>query len=71
MALFIKEKKKYKQGGGYEKMLTSADMVGGWVKKGQKHADVILEWPNGIIRPSANDILLTTIGNRSLYLFNF
>ena len=26
-------------------MLTSADKVGGWVKKGQKHADVILECP--------------------------
>ena len=25
-------------------MLTSANKVGGWVKKGQKHADVILEW---------------------------
>ena len=28
-------------------MLMSADKVGGWVggsKKGQKHADVILEW---------------------------
>ena len=29
--------------GGYEEMLTSADKVGGWVKKGQKHADIILE----------------------------
>ena len=25
-------------------MLTSADKVGGWVLKDQKHADVILEW---------------------------
>ena len=25
-------------------MLTSADKVGGWVKKGQNHDDVILEW---------------------------
>ena len=25
-------------------MLTSADKVDGWVKNGQKHADVILEW---------------------------
>ena len=29
--------------GGYKKMLTSADKVGGWVEKGQKHADVILD----------------------------
>ena len=28
-------------------MMTSADKVGGWVKKGQNHDDVILEWsPN-------------------------
>ena len=25
-------------------MLTSDDKVGGWVKKGQNHNDVILEW---------------------------
>ena len=25
-------------------MLTSDDKVGGWVKKGQNHDDVILEW---------------------------
>ena len=25
-------------------MLTSADKVGGWGQKGQKHVDVILEW---------------------------
>ena len=25
-------------------MLMSADMVGGWIKKCQTHADVILEW---------------------------
>jgi hypothetical protein len=25
-------------------MMTSADKVGGWVKKGQNHDDVILEW---------------------------
>ena len=24
--------------------MTSADKVGGWVKKGQKHDDVILKW---------------------------
>ena len=29
--------------GGYEEMLTSADKVGG-SKKGQNHADVVLEW---------------------------
>ena len=28
-------------------MMTSDDKVGGWVKKGQNHNDVILEWsPN-------------------------
>ena len=26
-------------------MMTSDDKVGGWVKKGQKHDDVILECP--------------------------
>ena len=25
-------------------MMTSADKVDGWVKKGQNHDDVILEW---------------------------
>ena len=41
--------------GGYEEMMTSSlrlvyetmtsdDKVGGWVKKGQNHDDVILEW---------------------------
>ena len=25
-------------------MMTSDDKVGGWVKKGQNHGDVILEW---------------------------
>ena len=25
-------------------MMTSADRVGGWFKKGQNHDDVILEW---------------------------
>ena len=25
-------------------MMMSADKVGGWVKKGQNHHDVILEW---------------------------
>ena len=25
-------------------MMTSPDKVGGWVKKGQNHDDVILEW---------------------------
>jgi hypothetical protein len=25
-------------------MLTSDDKLGGWVKKGQNHDDVILEW---------------------------
>ena len=25
-------------------MMTSADKVGGWVKKGQNHDDVLLEW---------------------------
>ena len=26
-------------------MMTSDDKVGEWVKKGQNHDDVILEWP--------------------------
>ena len=26
-------------------MMMSDDKVGGWVKKGQNHDDVILEWP--------------------------
>ena len=34
-------------------MLMSDDKVGGWVKKGQKRADLILEWslaqPNPIV----------------------
>ena len=30
--------------GGYEEMMTFDDKVGGWVKKGQNHEDVILEW---------------------------
>ena len=25
-------------------MMTFADKVGGWVKKGQNHDDIILEW---------------------------
>ena len=25
-------------------MMTSDDKVGGWVKKGQNHDDVVLEW---------------------------
>ena len=32
-------------------MMTSADKVGGWVKKGQKHDDVILEWSLRSTRP--------------------
>ena len=51
----VREKKIYIQVGGYEEMMTSclrwvqemmtsADKVGGWVKKGQNHDDVILEW---------------------------
>ena len=30
-------------------MLTSDDKVGGWVKKGQNHDDVILEWSLSIV----------------------
>ena len=34
-------------------MMTSADKVGGWVKKGQNHDDVILEWyPSWLSIPS-------------------
>ena len=40
----LKRKKIYKQVTGYEEMITSDDKVGGWVKKGQNHDDVILEW---------------------------
>ena len=29
-------------------MMTSDDKVGGWVKKGQNHDDVILECPLGM-----------------------
>ena len=29
---------------GYWKMMMSDDKVGGWVKKGKNHDDVILEW---------------------------
>ena len=32
--------------GGYEEMMMSDDKVGGWVKKGQNHDDVILECPH-------------------------
>ena len=35
-------------------MLSSADKVVGWVKKGQKHADVILERPLGNLCPYVN-----------------
>jgi hypothetical protein len=36
-------------------MLTSDDKVGGWVKKGQNHHDVILEWSlNGILMALAD-----------------
>ena len=30
-------------------MMTSDDKVGGWVKKGQNHDDVILECPLGLV----------------------
>ena len=30
-------------------MMTSDDKVGGWVKKGQNHDDVILEWSLSIL----------------------
>ena len=32
-------------------MMTSDDKVGGWVKKGQNHDDVILECPLSQIKP--------------------
>ena len=41
-------------------MMTSDDKVGGWVKKGQNHDDVILEWSltegKSIIESSLNYI---------------
>ena len=47
MSIFfqIRKEKKNIDGwlGGFEEMLRSVDKVGGY-KKGQKHADVILEW---------------------------
>ena len=30
-------------------MMTSDVKVGGWVKKGQNHDDVILEWSLGVL----------------------
>ena len=30
-------------------MMTSDDKVGGWVKKGQNHDDVILEWSLSVL----------------------
>jgi hypothetical protein len=30
-------------------MMTSDDKVGGWVKKGRNHDDVILEWSLSIL----------------------
>ena len=40
-------------------MMMSADKVGGWVKKGQNHDDVILEWSLRIheIQVCRNDVL--------------
>ena len=40
-------------------MMTSDDKVGGWVKKGQNHDDVILEWSlTGIVIPCSKNIFL-------------
>ena len=30
-------------------MMRFADKVGGWVKKGQNHDDIILEWSLGVL----------------------
>ena len=35
-------------------MMTSDDKVGGWVKKGQNHDDIILEWSLSKILSSKN-----------------
>ena len=42
-------------------MMTSDDKVGGWVKKGQKHDDVILEW--SLIKIITNNQRLRTLCN--------
>ena len=44
-----------KNKGGYKKMLTSADKVGG-SKKGQKHANVKFEWSLILLSLSLNHI---------------
>ena len=35
----------------YEEMMMSDDKVGAWVKKGQTHDDIILEWSQGKVNP--------------------
>ena len=36
-------------------MMTSDDKVGGWVKRGQNHDDVILDWSLSSIKESDSD----------------
>ena len=51
-------------------MMTSDDKVGGWVKKGQNHDDVILECP--LITIDGMDVLkLFQVFHRSVSLSNF
>jgi hypothetical protein len=40
-------------------MMTSDDKVGGWVKKGQNHDDVIHEWSLIFIQTCTSRIFLT------------
>ena len=42
-------------------MMTSANKVGGWVKKGQNHDDVILEWSLTVIGFESLSQILTTL----------
>ena len=39
-------------------MMTSDDKVGGWVKKGQNHDDVILEWSLMLIVPMPFSVVM-------------
>ena len=58
--------------GVYEEIVTSSDTVGRWVKKGQNHDDVILEWSLGVIwpkskRPKSQILCHKNISPRDLY----
>ena len=49
-------------------MLTSDDKVGGWVKKGQNHDDVILEW--SLMKERRENLACFPCALISLYLIN-